>query len=77
MIYKGIHLEYGYRADIIVEGKVILEIKSVDVLNELHLAQILTYLKLKDCRLGLLINFNVLRLKDGIRRVANRLVVNS
>jgi len=74
LIYKEVHLECGYRADFIVENKVILEIKSVDTLNDIHLAQVLTYLKLSDCKIGLLINFNVLKLKDGIRRVANKYV---
>lgn len=56
-----------------VERKLIIEVKAVEALNELHLAQVLTYLKLSDSRLGLLMNFNVLRLKDGIRRVVNHL----
>ena len=73
LIYEEIKLDCGYRADLIVENKLILEVKSVDALSDLHLAQILTYLKLANVKLGLLINFNVLRLKDGIRRVANKL----
>ena len=56
-----------------VEGKVIIEVKSVEALNDIHLAQLLTYLKLSDCRLGLLINFNVTLVKNGIRRVVNKL----
>ena len=56
-----------------VEKKLIIEVKSVACLNDIHLAQVLTYLKLADCRLGLLMNFNVLRLKEGIRRVVNNL----
>jgi GxxExxY protein len=56
-----------------VERKVVLEIKSVEALNDLHLAQTLTYLKLSGCRLGMLMNFNVLRLREGIRRVVNGL----
>lgn len=59
LIYKDVNFEIGYRADLIVEDKVILEIKSVEALNEVHFAQILTYLKLADCKLGMLINFNV------------------
>ena len=59
--------------DLIVEDKVIIEIKSVEVLNDVHLAQILTYLKLSNVKLGLLINFNVSRVKDGIKRVVNNL----
>lgn len=59
LIYEEIKLDIGYRLDIIVENKLILEIKSVDALNEIHFAQLLTYLKLTNCKLGLLINFNV------------------
>uniref|UniRef100_UPI00192C3C32 GxxExxY protein n=1 Tax=Flavobacterium sp. UGB4466 TaxID=2730889 RepID=UPI00192C3C32 len=66
-------LDIGYRLDILVENKLILEIKSVDCLNEVHFAQLLTYLKLTNCKLGLLINFNVCLIKNGIRRVANNL----
>jgi len=73
LIYEDIKLEIGYRVDLIIENKVILEIKSVDALNDIHLAQILTYLKLADCKLGMLINFNVVLIKDGIRRVVNNL----
>jgi len=69
LIYQEVKLEIGYRLDIIVEGKVIIEIKSVDAFNEVHFAQILTYLKLSGCKLGLLVNFNVRHLKDGIKRV--------
>jgi GxxExxY protein len=60
----------GYRLDFLVEGKVILELKAVDNLHPIHEAQMLTYLKLIRCRVGLLINFNVTRLKDGIKRLA-------
>ena len=73
LIYEEIKLDVGYRVDLIVENKVIIEIKSVESLNDVYLAQILTYLKLSYCRLGLLINFNVALLKDGIRRVVNNL----
>jgi len=59
--------------DLLVEKKLIIEIKSVESLTDVHLAQVLTYLKLSDCKLGLLINFNVAKLKDGIRRVVNKL----
>ena len=62
-----------YRIDLIVEGKVIIELKSVEALNEIHIAQVLTYLKLSGCKLGLLMNFNVLRVVDGIKRLANKL----
>jgi len=69
LIYHDVKLDIGYRLDIQVENKVVIEIKSVDALNEVHFAQILTYLKLSGCKLGLLINFNVRHLKDGIKRV--------
>ncbi len=73
VVYKGVRLELGYRIDLYVEGKVIVEIKAVDALNDVHLAQVLTYLKLSGCKLGYLMNFNVGLLKDGIRRVVNNL----
>ena len=73
LIYEDVKLEIGYRVDLIIENKVILEIKSVDALNDIHLAQILTYLKLSDCKLGMLINFNVVLIKNGIKRVVNNL----
>lgn len=69
--YRGVQLDCGYRIDIVVEDKVIIEVKSVNELNNVHLAQTLTYLKLSDYKLGLLINFNVARVKDGIKRVIN------
>jgi GxxExxY protein len=71
LVYKDVVCEIGYRIDLWVDEKVIVEIKSVECLNDVHLAQVLTYLKLLDCRLGLLINFNERRLKDGIKRVVN------
>ena len=73
LIYEEVKLDIGYRLDILVENKLILEIKSVDCLNEVHFAQLLTYLKLTNCKLGLLINFNVVLIKNGIKRVANNL----
>jgi GxxExxY protein len=73
LVYEEIKLDCGYRIDLIVENKVIIEVKSVEALNDIFLAQVLTYLKLSNCKLGLLINFNVLRLKDGIKRVVNNL----
>jgi len=69
LIYKEVKLDIGYRIDLLVENKVIVEIKSVESLADIHMAQILTYLKLSNCKLGLLINFNVKHLKDGIKRV--------
>jgi GxxExxY protein len=71
LIYDQVDLECGYRIDLLAEQKVVIEIKSVEALNDVHLAQILTYLKLSDCRVGLLINFNVVSLKKGIKRVVN------
>jgi len=68
VVYKEIKLDCGYRADLIVENKVIIELKTVDEFNPVHEAQILTYIKFAEKKLGLLINFNVLRLKDGIKR---------
>lgn len=73
LVYEEVKLECGYRVDLFVENKLIIEIKAVEATNDVHLAQVLTYLKLSDCRLGLLINFNVARLKNGIRRVVNNL----
>ena len=69
LIYKEVNLEIGYRIDLLVEKQIIIEIKSVEALNEVHMAQILTYMKLSSCKLGLLVNFNVRHLKDGIKRV--------
>jgi len=73
LIYEEVKLEIGYRVDLLVENKVIIEVKSVEALNDIHLAQVLTYLKLSGCKLGLLINFNVTMIKNGIRRVVNNL----
>lgn len=69
LIYKNVKLEAGYRIDLLVEDSVVMEVKSIDALADIHLAQILTYLRLSGCKLGLLANFNVLHLKDGIKRV--------
>ena len=71
LIFEGVTLECGYRIDILVENKVVIEIKSIDALNDVHLAQILTYMKLGNYKLGLLLNFNVALLKQGIKRVIN------
>ncbi len=72
-IYKDIKQDVGYRLDILVEGKVIVEVKSIAELAPVHFAQTLTYLKLSDKKLGLLINFNTFQIKDGIHRVVNNL----
>lgn len=71
LIYKGIRLDVAYRLDLLVEDRVIVEIKSSDRLTDVNLAQIISYLKLKDLRLGYLINFNVKYFKNGIKRVVN------
>lgn len=73
LVYEEVKLEFGYRIDLLVERKLVIEIKAVDAIHDLHLAQVLTYLKLSDCRLGLILNFNVTLMKDGIRRVVNGL----
>lgn len=69
--YKEIMLDVGYRMDILVENKVVIEVKSCDELANVHLSQVLTYLKLSGCKLGMLINFNSFLFKDGVRRVIN------
>jgi len=71
VVYEGVKLECGYRIDLLVEGAVIVEIKSVDCLAPIHEAQVITYLKLSGCKVALLINFNVPVLKDGVRRFIN------
>ena len=73
LVYKEVKLDIGYRLDLIVEDKVIVELKAVEAITDVHLAQVLTYLKLSGCKLGLLMNFNVIRLVEGLKRVANRL----
>lgn len=71
LIYEDVKMEIGYRVDLMIENKFIIEIKAVEAMNDVHMAQILTYLKLADCKLGMLINFNVSLLKNGVRRVIN------
>jgi GxxExxY protein len=71
LIYERVKLDCGYRIDLLVEGSVVVEIKSVDALAPIHEAQVMSYLKLSGCKLALLINFNVGMLKDGIRRFVN------
>jgi GxxExxY protein len=73
LVYEEVKLEIGYRVDIMVENKLVIEVKAVEALNDIHLAQVLTYLKLSNCKLGMLINFNVTMIKNGIRRVVNNL----
>jgi GxxExxY protein len=71
LVYEEVKLDAGYRIDMLVGNKLIVEIKSVEALNDVHMAQTLTYLRLSGCKLGLLINFNVVLLKDGVRRIIN------
>lgn len=71
LVYEEVTLDCGYRMDLVVENRIIVEVKSVDTFNDIHLAQVLTYLKLTKNRFELLINFNVLKLKDGVKRVVN------
>jgi GxxExxY protein len=73
LIHEEIKLEAGFRADIIIDNKVILELKSIELLAPVHYKQLLTYLKLTEMKLGLLINFNVELIKDGIHRIVNNL----
>lgn len=73
MVYREVKLDVGYRIDLLVENKLVIEIKSVEALNDLHLAQTLTYLRLSNCKLGLLINFNTVLFKNGVKRIANGL----
>lgn len=72
LVYQEVKLEVGYRIDLLVENLVVVEVKSVDYLNDVHMAQVLTYLKLSNNKIGLLINFNVSILKNGIKRLINK-----
>jgi len=72
LIYEDVHLNCGYRIDLFVENTIVIEVKAVESLNDVHLAQILTYLKLTNCRYGLLLNFNVAKMTDGIKRIYNK-----
>ena len=71
IVYKEIKLDHGYRIDLLVENKVVIEIKAIDSLNDVHTAQMLTYLRLGNYKLGLLLNFHVTVLKNGIKRIIN------
>ncbi len=73
LVHEEIRLDIGFRADVILDSKVIIEFKSVEALSDVHYKQVLTYLKLANHKLGLLINFNVVLFKDGIKRIANKL----
>lgn len=69
VVYKDVRLDCGFRVDLLVENLVVIELKAVDGLTAVHDAQVLTYLKLTGCKLGLLLNFNVLRMRNGIKRL--------
>ena len=71
LVYEEVKLEIGYRVDLIVENKLIIEVKSVEALNDVHFAQLLTYLRLANCKLGMLINFNIFLFKNGVKRIIN------
>ncbi|MCZ2460725.1 MAG: GxxExxY protein [Chitinophagales bacterium] len=71
LVYHEVRLDAGYRIDLLVENKVVIEIKAVEAFTDVHTAQLLTYLKLSKCKIGLLLNFNVASLKNGIKRLAN------
>jgi GxxExxY protein len=73
IVYGGIKLDHGYRIDLLVEDKVVIEIKCVEALNDVHFAQTRTYLKFGNYKLGMVLNFHVVRLKDGIKRIVNGL----
>lgn len=73
VVWDGIHLDIGFRSDLIVEEKIIIEIKSVETISNVHLKQLLTYIRVTDLKLGLLINFNEALIKNGIKRVVNGL----
>lgn len=72
LVYKEIKMEQGYRLDMLVENIVVTEVKSVEAICDLHVAQVLTYLKLSDSRIGLILNFNVLKMTEGIKRLSAR-----
>jgi len=73
IVYEGVHFKSGFRCDLLVQSKVIVEVKSIDAIHPVHRKQVITYLRFADMRLGLLINFNVALIKDGIVRLVNGL----
>jgi len=73
LFYETIKMEIGYRLDFLVENKLVIEVKAVEAISDVHKAQVITYLKLSGCKLDLLVNFNVLLIKDGIKRIVNNL----
>ena len=72
LVYEEVKLDCGYRIDLFVERQIVIELKSIEALNDVHTAQVLTYLKLSNCRIGLLMNFNVTQLTAGIKRLYNK-----
>ena len=72
LVYDDVKLDCGYRIDLLVENQIVIELKSVEILNDVHTAQVLTYLKLSNCKIGLLINFNVIQLTSGLKRLYNK-----
>ena len=73
LFYETIKMEIGYRLDFMIGNKLVIEVKAVEALNDVHKAQVITYLKLSGCKLALLVNFNVVLIKDGIKRIVNNL----
>ena len=73
LIHESVKMDLGFRADVIIDNKVVIELKSVEALAPVHYKQVATYLKLTNCKLGLLINFNIALIKDGIHRIVNKL----
>lgn len=73
LVYEEVKMDIGYRIDLLVENKLVVELKSVEAINEVHIAQLITYLKLSNCKLGLLLNIDVKSLKNGIKRIVNNL----
>ena len=73
LIHETVKMDIGFRADVIIDNKVVVELKSIEALAPVHYKQVLTYLKLTNCKLGILINFNVALIKDGIHRIVNKL----
>ena len=73
LFYETIKMEIGYRLDFLIENKLVIEVKAVEAINDVYKAQVITYLKLSGCKLGLLVNFNVVLVKDGIKRIVNNL----
>ena len=73
LFYEAIKMEIGYRLDFMIGNKLVIEVKAVEALNDVHKAQVITYLKLSGCKLALLVNFNVVLIKDGIKRIVNNL----